>query len=188
MPVMTDQHVTLTLTVNEKARRIRGYDPPESSSKDIFPRNSSPNSGTSTLPLTISEDGGSSFRGMSPSGSEARATSTSRFRLTWNKDNRSSSISGGSGEVDPERRLEKEKEAEDFLKGISGRSLSIQRMMVEKVLSKEKRKVKFGMSSNKLMDLAIRRYSFKYSPSPTGTLSSHSYVGFFSVVANVVLT
>jgi len=163
MPVMTDQQVTLTLTMNEKARRIQRYDPPEPRSKDIYPRNSSPNSGTSTLPLTVSEDGGSSFRGMSPSGSELRSTSTSRFRLPWNRDTRGSSISG-SDAVDPQRRLEKEKEAEDFLKGISGRSLSIQRMMVEKVLSKEKRKVKFGMSSGKLMDLAIRRYSFKYVP------------------------
>ena len=124
--------VTLTLTVHDKFPRI---DPDERYGK--IP---SPPSTVNTLPMTVSE--------------EARER---KFKLPWGA--QSGSPTTGNEQI---KRLEKEKEAEDFIASLAGRSLSIQRALVEKVFIKERRKVKFGLSSNKIMDLAIRRYSYKY--------------------------
>ena len=140
------QEITLTLTVNDRERKNR---------KKFESRWSDEGYGSeggmgSSIPITVSED----IRSESSFGS--RGTGEGRqFRLPW----------GGkqklTGETEQARRLEKEKEAEDFIRSIAGRSLSIQKSMVEKVLNKEKRRVKFGLSSNKVMELAIRRYSYK---------------------------
>jgi hypothetical protein len=141
----SNQGVTLTLTVNEKLHRI------DTRHSDEGYGSSSPKSAFSTLPMTVSEDIQSPFRSPSRSGSEGR-----KFRLPW--------TGGGITESEGMKRLDKEKEAEDFISSLSGRSLTIQLGIIEKILNKEKRKVKFGLSSNKIMDLAIRRYSYKYSP------------------------
>lgn len=87
---------------------------------------------------------------MSPNQRDAK-----RFRLPWGT---------MASDVEQIKRLEKEQEAEDLISSFSGRSLTIQRAMIEKIWTKEKRKVKFGLSSGKLMDLAIRRYSYRSVP------------------------
>jgi hypothetical protein len=140
------QEVTLTLTVKEKSplRRIaHQYDDTESESSSEY-------AGDSTVPMTVFED-------TIPNDSrEGRRL----FRVPWG-------TSAGSNEDDIQaRRLEKEKEAEDHISSLAGRSLSIQKGVLDKVLSKEKRKVKFGLSSGKVMDLAIRRYTFKFTSQP----------------------
>jgi hypothetical protein len=134
------REVTLTLTVDE--HRLRA----ESRSSDEGYGSSSPISAVSTpmttLPLTIPEK--------SPSLSPLEGK---RFRVPWGRS------SNGDEEL---RRLEKEKEAEDYISSLSGRSLTIQYAALDKVLNKEKRRIKFGLSSKGIMDLAIRRYSYKY--------------------------
>jgi hypothetical protein len=135
------KEVTLTLTVNESFDRAvsRGSDEGYSSSSPVT-------DAMSTLPMTVPEE----TQSVSPVPHEGW-----KFRLPW---------SGHSHGVEHLKRLEKEKEADNFIYSLRGRSLKIQRTMIEKVLNKEKRRVKFGLASNKSLDLAIRRYSFKYDP------------------------
>ena len=144
------QEITLTLTVNEKKSPVHRFETKSIGSigSDEGYGSSSPNSAVMTLPITVSEH----VRSASPSSGERF-----KFRLPWG----ASSADDGS---DKAKRLENEKDAEEFIASLSGRSLTIQRMMVAKILNKEKRKVKFGLSSSKHMDLAIRRYSYKFVP------------------------
>ena len=100
--------------------------------------------------------GGSSPKGIPTFPMTVSEGETRRFRLPWSNTNHGNSLENEA------KRLEKEREAEKYIESLSGRSLTIQRGMVEKVLNKEKRKVKFGLSSSKIMDLAIRRYTYKY--------------------------
>lgn len=138
------QEVTLTLTVKEKSplRRIANrYDDEESESHSQY-------AGESTVPMTVFED-------VSPSDPKEGKR---LFRVPWG------TSAGGSDDDIQAKRLEREKEAEAYISSLSGRSLTIQKATLDKVLSKEKRKVKFGLSSSKIMDLAIRRYTFKFVP------------------------
>lgn len=141
MAVEYGKEVTLTLTVNEKFDRVgsRGSDEGYGSSSPV-------SEAMSTLPMTVPEEAQS----VSPVINEGW-----RFRLPW----------GGHGHgAEHLKRVEKEKEAEDFIYSLRGRSLKIQYSVIEKVLNKEKRRAKFGLASKTSLDLAIRRYSFKYDP------------------------
>ena len=139
------QEITLTLTVNDRETKARKKFESRWSDEGY---GSDGNMGSS-IPITVSEE----VRSESSFGSR-RTGEGRRFRLPWGDKEKASGDS-------QQTRLEKEREAEEFILSIAGRSLSIQKLMVEKVLNKEKRKVKFGLSSNKVMDLAIRRYSYK---------------------------
>jgi hypothetical protein len=145
---MAIEEYTLTLTVGDKVPVP--FHKIEARSIDEGYGSSSPNSAASTLPMTVSED---VIRSGSPTSAEGW-----RFRLPWGAP---SPVDHGTEQA---TRLEKEKEAEEFISSLAGRSLSIQRIMIEKILKKEKRRVKFGFSSSKVMDLAIRRYTFKFVP------------------------
>ena len=135
---MEHAEVTLVFTVGEK-NSVKT----ESLISDEGYGSSSPTSAIMpmpSLPMTISEE-------IAP----PTPKETKRFRLPW-----------GNGWVDQTKRREKEMEAEDMISSWSGRSLNIQLENVEKILNKEKRRVQFGLSSSRVMDLAIRRYSYKY--------------------------
>jgi hypothetical protein len=142
MMVNEPQEVTLMLTMDKTLTCAS----PNTSDDEI--RSSSSTHRMNTLALTVSESGRES-----PS---STLSGGKRFKLPWPT---STSLS----ENEQFKRMENEKDAEEFISSISGRSLIIQRTMIEKILNKEKRKLKFGLLSNKLMDLAIRRYSFKYN-------------------------
>ena len=142
------QEITLTLTVNDKKSSPLHRFETRSVGSDEGYGSSSPNSAITTLPMTVSED----VRSACPSSGERF-----KFRLPWGP----SSPDDGSDKM---KRLEKERDAEEFISSLAGRSLTIQRTMVAKILNKEKRRVKFGFSSSKSMDLAIRRYSYKFVP------------------------
>lgn len=145
------QEITLTLTVNDREEKNRRKFIESRWSDEGY---ASETGMTSNIPITVSEE----IRSDSSFGSRGTGRDGGRrFRLPWGE----KGVVDGSEQT---RRLEKEREAEEFILSIAGRSLSIQKMMVEKVLTKEKRRVKFGLSSNKVMDLAIRRYSFKFDP------------------------
>ena len=153
------QEITLTLTVNDREEKNRRKLIESRWSDEGY---ASETGMTSSIPITVSEE----IRSESSFGSRGTgAEGGRRFRLPWGEKN---AVTGGTEQT---KRLEKEKEAEEFIRGISGRSLSIQKSMVEKVLNKEKRRVKFGLSSSKIMDLAIRRYSFKYAAPYRGICS-----------------
>lgn len=141
------QEITLTLTVNDKKSPVHRFETRSIGSDEGY-GSSSPNSAIMTLPMTVSDE----VRSASPSSGERF-----KFRLPWG-------ASSTDGVSDKAKRLENEKDAEEFISSLSGRSLTIQRMMVAKILNKEKRRVKFGFSSGKYMDLAIRRYSYKFVP------------------------
>ena len=145
------KEITLTLTVSDKKLPALHHKV-ERGSIDEGYGSSSPNSATSTLPMTVSEV----VRSGSPSSGDGTGW---KFRLPWGA--ATSACDDGSEQG---RRLENEKEAEEFILSLAGRSLTIQRAMVERILKKEKRRVKFGFSSSKVMDLAIRRYSYKCVP------------------------
>lgn len=132
-----EKQVTLVFTVDEnKAESLvsdEGYGSSTSPTFATMP----------TLAMTVPEEV------KRPSSTEGGR----RFRLPW-----------GNGELsaaDQEKRREKEEQAEALISSWSGRSLAIQLEHVEKILNKEKRRVQFGIASSKIMDLAIRRYSFK---------------------------
>jgi len=133
------KEVTLMLTVDEKSLAERGRS--ESATTDEGYASSSPTMGVSSLPLTISDS-------RSP-----REGGGKKFRFGWGGEVK------GSEQL---KRLEKEKEAEKLIASWSGRSLTIQLEQVKKVLNKEKRRIQFGIASNRIMDLALRRYSYKY--------------------------
>jgi hypothetical protein len=138
---MEHAEVTLVFTVGGK-NSVKA----ESLISDEGYGSSSPTSATMpmpSLPMTILEEG----KSLAP----PTPKETKRFRLPW-----------GNGCVDQAKRREKEMEAEDMISSWSGRSLNIQLENVEKILNKEKRRVQFGLSSSRVMDLAIRRYSYKY--------------------------
>ena len=143
MALENGQSVTLTLTVNEKLP----YQRIETRHSDEGYGSSSPKSALSTLPVSVTDE---TRRSASPTSGEGR-----RFRFR---------LGGAPDGTEPAKRLEKEKEAEDFIASLSERSLSIQRDILVKILNKEKRRIKFGLSSNKIMELAIRRYSYKFGP------------------------
>ena len=138
------EEITLTLTVHEKGEMyMRGI---ESRGSDEGYASASPLSGISTMvPMTIPEE-----RITSPTGERWLS------RLRW----KNHSEEG----VEEERRREKEREAEKQIATNSQRSLTFQKEVLQKILNKEKRRIKFGLVSGKLMELAIRRYSFKYDP------------------------
>jgi hypothetical protein len=147
---------TLTLTRNDYKTPIVHLD--QASLEDEgYSSSSPPHSAMSTIQMTIPERPGS------PS-STTYSQGKKKFKFGWG--NRP-----GDGIPDQVKRLEKEKEADDFIQSLSGRSLSIQLAMLERILTKEKRRVKFGLGSSKIMDLAIRRYSYKYPPSSTVELT-----------------
>jgi hypothetical protein len=135
-------NVTLTLTVHEKGQMsLRG----ESRASDEGYASGSPISAKSTvLPMTI------------PEGRIQRTNSPSANGQGW-----LSRFKKDSPNVEEDKRREKEQEAEEYIAAFSGRSLTIQREALQKTLNKEKRRIKFGVVSGKLMELAIRRYSFK---------------------------
>jgi hypothetical protein len=141
------QEITLTLTLNKKRSPIHRFETRSIGSDEGY-GSSSPNSAITALPMTILEDGQSA----SPSSGERF-----KFRLPWG-------TKSMDDESDKMKKLENERDAEEFISSLSGRSLSIQRIMVAKILNKEKRRMKFGLSSSKNMDLAIRRYSYKFVP------------------------
>lgn len=142
--------VTLTLTVHEKQdmsmmTTTRGV---ESRGSDEGYASASPLSAKSTVvPMTIPEKQQQIQRTDSPSSMEAGWLS--RFKRSQTN-------------VEEDRRRGKEQEAEEYIASFSGRSLSIQKELLQKTLNKEKRRIKFGLVSGKLMELAIRRYSYKY--------------------------
>jgi len=131
--------VSLTLTVHEKQMAMRGIG---SRGSDEGYASCSPVSAKSTMvPMTIPEE-----RRKSPSTPGEGWLS----RLRW-----------GQVDVEDEKRREKEQQAEKYLTSFSGRSLTIQKEMLQRTLNKEKRRIKFGLVSGKLMELAMRRYSYK---------------------------
>jgi hypothetical protein len=141
------QGVTLTLTVHED-KFLRPVSPSTTVGSSFSEGRRSP----AMLPMTVSD-----------------SSEPKRFRMPWRSSSYGDMRNGGAkSPATPEiesKRLEKEREAEAYIESQSGRSLSIQRSFVEKALNKERRKVKFGLSSSKIMDLAIRRYAYKYVPS-----------------------
>jgi hypothetical protein len=147
------EQYTLTLTRNDYKTPIVHLH--QTSLEDEgYGSSSPPNSAMSTIQMTIPERPGSP----SPT---THSQGNKKFKFGWGNNGR------GDGIPDQVKRLEKEKEADEFIQSLSGRSLSIQLAMLERVLTKEKRRAKFGLSSSKIMDLALRRYSYKYPPSPT---------------------
>ena len=144
------EQYTLMLTRNDYKTPIVHLD--QTSLEDEgYGSSSPPNSAMSTIQMTIPERPGSPSPTTHSQGSK-------KFKFGWGNGR-------GDGMPDEVKRLEKEKEAEEFIQSLSGRSLSIQLALLERVLTKEKRRVKFGLASSKIMDLAVRRYSYKYSPS-----------------------
>ena len=102
------QEITLTLTVNEKSRMET------TSIFDEGYRSGSPYSEISALPYTVSKDVVTS-----PSWGEGW-----KFRFPWG-----ASMDNGSDQV---TRLEREKEAEEFISSLGGRSLTIQQAILAK--------------------------------------------------------
>jgi len=146
-----DHQYTFTLTRNH--HKYTGYTVEETNLDDEgYGSSSPPHSAMSTIPLTIPERPGSPSPTTHSAGSK-------KFRFPWGH--------GSANNIpDQVKRLEREKEADEFIQSLSGRSLSIQLAMLDRVLTKEKRRVNFGLSSSKIMDLALRRYSYK-SPLPS---------------------
>lgn len=146
----TEQY-TLTLTRRDYKTPIVHVLPDQASLEDEgYGSSSPPNSSMSTMQMTIPERPGSP----SPT---TYSRGNKKFKFGWGNGR-------GDGVPDQVKRLEKEKEADELIQSLSGRSLSIQLTMLERILTKEKRRVKFGLSSSKVMDLGLRRYSYKYPP------------------------
>ena len=145
------QEITLTLTVKDRDEKNRRKFESRWSDEGY----GSESGMGSSIPITVSEE----IRSDSSFGSRGTGERR-RFRLPWGREKTVEEKAAGG--TDQTRRLDQEREAEEFILSISGRSLITQKSMVEKVLKSEKRRVKFGLSSNKVMDLAIRRYSYKF--------------------------
>jgi hypothetical protein len=142
-----EKEVTLVFTVGGNVTTPRKR---ESLTSDEGYGSSSPTfSAVPTLPMTISE----SCEESKPVPKGGR-----KFRLPWGN--------GRLTDSEQVKRREKEKQAEDYILSLAGRSLAIQLENVEKMLNKEKRRVQFGFVSSRIMDLAIRRYSYKYVHNP----------------------
>jgi hypothetical protein len=154
-----DREYTLTLTRNNtKFSRYAGET--TSVEDEGYGSSSPPQSAMSTIPMTIRERPTLRDRPGSPPSPTSHSEGSKKFRFPWGH---------GSKDIpDQMKRLIKEREAEEYIQSLSGRSLSIQLAMLVRVLTKEKRKVKFGFSSSKVMDVALRRYSYKsHTPSPS---------------------
>jgi hypothetical protein len=144
------EQYTLTLTRNDDYKVPIIHLDQTSLEDEGYGSSSPPNSAMSTIQMTIPERPGSPSPTTNSEGSK-------KFKFRWGNGR-------GDGVPDQVKRLEKEKEADEFIQSLSGRSLSIQLAMLDRVLTKEKRRVKFGLASSKIMDLAIRRYSYKSYP------------------------
>jgi hypothetical protein len=133
------EEVRLTLTVQDRFEKAAGVQTTFLGDERSVGRRT-----VSSLPMTVEEkaQGEGWFARLRNSGERKRPGST-------------------SSEEEEGKRREKEKEAEEFISSLVHRSLTIQYAMLEKTLSKEKRRIKFGLSSAKFMDLAIRRYTYK---------------------------